>query len=353
MRIVGVKSAAAARAAIHPASSLLKAAARRHPADLYIAHVVSALPAVALAARAHGARYAYDAEDFHLGEPPPGSRYDQHRQLIRALEGPYLAGCAYVTAASPGIAEAYASAYGIATPVTVLNVFPKQQALAAPTPTGTAEPSPSIYWYSQTIGLDRGLPCAIKAIGQSRTKPHLYLRGNISEASVTALMSVAREASVEDRIHLLAPVLPDELVGLASSYDVGLCSEVGGTENNKRLLANKLLVYLLAGLPALISDTPAHLRFASESGGATEVFVADDPDSLASAIDRVLGSPSRLAQMRAEAWRLGQTKYNWDIEKFKLLEQVFLAIGPPRRPPQPSARVSKRIRPASVNLSQT
>ena len=45
----------------------LRRAALATPADLYVAHYPAALPAVAAAARKHGARYAYDAEDFHLG----------------------------------------------------------------------------------------------------------------------------------------------------------------------------------------------------------------------------------------------------------------------------------------------
>jgi glycosyltransferase involved in cell wall biosynthesis len=352
VHLFGVNCAAAVRAAIHPASPLLVAAAQRHRADLYIAHVMPALPAVALAARAHGARYAYDAEDFHLGEPPSGPGSDHRRELICAVEAPYLKECAYVTASSPDIADAYASAYHIATPVTVLNVFPTYQAPSGPTAAGTAAPGPSIYWYSQTIGLDRGLSSAIRAIGQSTTKPYLYLRGNVCKATSAALMSVARDAGVEDRVHFLAPALPEKLVGLASRYDIGLCSEPGGTENNKRALANKLLVYLLAGLPALISDTPAHLRFATGAGGATEVFTADEPDSLAKAIDHVLGSPTRLARMRAEAWRLGQTKYNWDIEKAKFLEQVDRAIGPPMTLHQRGARACGHPGPGRVDLGE-
>src|SRR5262245_17705694 len=48
----------------------LRRAALATSADLYIAHYPAALPAVATAARMRGARYAYDAEDFHLGDWP-------------------------------------------------------------------------------------------------------------------------------------------------------------------------------------------------------------------------------------------------------------------------------------------
>src|SRR5262249_8145465 len=46
-------------------SSELIAAAKRTPADLYIAHNRGALPAALAGARAHRARAGFDAEDFH------------------------------------------------------------------------------------------------------------------------------------------------------------------------------------------------------------------------------------------------------------------------------------------------
>jgi hypothetical protein len=106
----------------------LIAAARAVAADLYIAHYPAALPAAAIAAEHHKAFYAFDAEDFHLGDLPDLPAHEQQRRLIRAIEARYLPGCAFVTAASPGIAEAYAETYGIARPTVVLNVFPRAQA---------------------------------------------------------------------------------------------------------------------------------------------------------------------------------------------------------------------------------
>src|SRR5581483_4675772 len=101
-----------AGAAISPFTFSLMRAAERISADLYIAHYPAALPAAAKAARIHRAHYAYDAEDFHLGDWPDGPAHETRRRLLRAVESRYLPKCAYVTAASPGIADAYAEAYG-------------------------------------------------------------------------------------------------------------------------------------------------------------------------------------------------------------------------------------------------
>jgi glycosyltransferase involved in cell wall biosynthesis len=297
----------------------LRSAALGVPADLYIAHYPAALPAVAAAARMHGALYAYDAEDFHPGDWPDVSAYDTERRLVRAIEGRYLPGCAYVTAASPGIAEAYAEAYGIAAPRVVLNTFPLAHSARAPTPRGSKQPGPSLYWFSQTIGPDRGLECAVRAIGLARAQPHLYLRGTLAAGFAARLMDLAAEAGAPGRVHLLPPAEPDRMEALAAAYDAGLCSETGHTASRRLCLTNKLFSFLLAGIPPLLSDTPAQCRFADEAGLTDLLYPRDDPAALGQLLDALLSDPAPLAAARARAWRLGQERYNWEMERSNLI----------------------------------
>jgi glycosyltransferase involved in cell wall biosynthesis len=309
----GVSSAAdlAYRAYAWP----LRRAALATPADLYIAHYPDSLPAAAAAARRHGARYAYDAEDFHPGDWPEDPAYEVERSLVRSVEARYLPGCAYVTASSPGIAEAYAEAYGIERPRVVLNAFPLARAAAAPTPRGHAQPGPSLYWFSQTIGPDRGLECAVRAIGLARTKPHLYLRGTPASGFAGLLTELAREAGAVGRVHLLSPDQPDRMEALAAAYDAGLCSETGHTQSRQLCLTNKLFSFLLAGIPPLLSDTPAHRCFVAEAGLTDFLYPRDDSAALARLLDDLFGDPERHAAARACTWRLGQERYNWERQE--------------------------------------
>lgn len=318
-------------AAFHQVAPDLVSAVARVPADLYIAHYPAALRAAALAARRTGAAYAFDAEDFHLGEPPSGPEGQAGRRRIEAVERAYLADCAYVTAASPGIADAYVEAYGLARPSVLLNVFPRSEAPAASTPAGWATPAPSVYWFSQTIGPDRGLECAVRAIGRARTRPCLHLRGHPASGFRATLETIASEAGVADRLLFLPMGSPDDMVGLASAFDVGLVGETGHSHNRRIALTNKQFTYLLAGLPSLMSDVPAHQAFAQTAGGAARLYETDDPDSLAQAMDDVLGDPLALAARRAEAHRLGQARFNWDTEQSILLTEVQRALSPSRK----------------------
>jgi glycosyltransferase involved in cell wall biosynthesis len=318
----------------------LIAAARRVPAELYIAHYPAALPAAAISARRRGALYAFDAEDFHAGEWPQDEACDRMRLLVRAVEARHLPGCAHVTAASPGIAEAYADTYGIPRPTVLLNVFPRAQAPTHPTPAGAAQPGPSVYWFSQTIGPDRGLECAVRAVARARTRPHLYLRGSPTAQFAERLREIADESGAAAHLHILPPEAPAEMVSRAAGYDVGLVSETGHTPNRCLTLGNKLFTYLLAGVPAVLSDTPAHRVFAGQVGKAARLYAADDPDSLAEELNALLGDPATLAGARATAFRLGQTRFNWDVEKAVLLERISVAVARQARTVRPVVGVS-------------
>jgi glycosyltransferase involved in cell wall biosynthesis len=180
---------------------------------------------------------------------------------------------------------------------------------------------------SQTIGPDRGLECAVAAIALARSKPHLYLRGSPAAGFGETLGALAAKHGVAGHVHLLEPAAPHLMEALASGYDVGLVAETGGTLNRSIALPNKPFTYFLAGLPALMSDTPGHRAFADEARGAVRLFTVQSALSLAQAMDDLFEDPDWLARARAEAFRLGQERYNWEIEQARLLACVEAALA--------------------------
>ena len=314
------------QAAFNPIAPDIVAAAKRIRADLYIAHYPAALAAAAEAAKLHGGRYAYDAEDFHLGDLPDGPDHTLDREFVRKIEARFLPGCAYVTAASPGIAHAYAAAYGIVRPTVVLNVFPLSQAPADAAIAGTVSPGPSVYWFSQTIGRDRGLECAVRAIGQARTRPHLYLRGRPAGGFVESLGKLASESNSTKQLHILPPAAPAEMCRLAGAHDIGFVGETGHTQNRKIAITNKQFTYLLAGLPCVMSDVPAHQVLSAELGAAAVLYAVDNVAALAEAFDYLLSDPSRLARAREAAFRLGQERFNWEKES-QIIKRLVGKLG--------------------------
>src|SRR5581483_7919472 len=94
----------------------LRAAALECKAELYIAHYAGALAAAGIVARKTGALLAFDAEDFESGSYEYRTGPRPIDVLTGQVEREYLRTCCYITAASPGIAAAYASAYGVPNP---------------------------------------------------------------------------------------------------------------------------------------------------------------------------------------------------------------------------------------------
>ncbi len=311
-------AACSARAPVGPLMRTLRGVR----AELYIAHYVAALPAAAGAARRHGALLGFDAEDFHSGEGTKDPGEDFRMRMVEAVEGAFLPDCAYMTAASPMIGAAYTQRYGLAS-TTVLNVFPL--AMAPERPRQRQGQGLKAYWFSQTIGLDRGLQAFIQAMGHARTPITLDIRGSNRWGHGDALLALAGQVGVEGRVRLLPMAPPGEMVRLAAEYDIGLSLETDVSENRRICLTNKIFTYLLAGIPVVMSRTPAQVKLAPDLGMAARLCSLDDPAELASILDS-LASPGARAAAAAEAWRLGRERYNWEKEQAELLTAVAAAF---------------------------
>lgn len=324
---IGVPVGVAARSARTPVAALMRRAPEV-PADLYIAHYVAALPAVAAAALRHGALIGFDAEDFHSGEGA-GAPDDAFRmKMIEIVEQAVLPSCSHMTAAAPLIGKAYAARYGLAEPVTVLNVFPLSMAPPRPRPVRGQEGTSTVraYWFSQTIGLDRGLQAFIQAMARTQSHVTLDIRGSNRWGHGDALLALAHSLGLADRVRVLPMAPPGEMVRLAADYDVGLSLETDVSENRRICLTNKIFTYLLAGVPVVMSDTPAQKLLATDLGAAARLCDLADPAGLAATLD-ALASPAVLAEASANAWRLGRERYNWEREQDVLLQSVAAAFA--------------------------
>jgi glycosyltransferase involved in cell wall biosynthesis len=120
---------------------------------------------------------------------------------------------------------------------------------------------------------------------------------------------------------------PDQMVGLAAAYDIGLSLETEVTESRRLCLTNKIFTYLLAGVPVMMSDTPAQRILAPDLGAAAALVSLTDPEGMAGALDRLAQSAAALNEAKATASRLGRQRYNWDVEKQVLLDSVASAFA--------------------------
>jgi hypothetical protein len=326
-RLATVRLAAMAS---HAEALRLSRVAAALQAQLYIGHNLPALPAAALAARALGVPYGFDAEDFHGAETEAAMNEPAARAWVHVLQSKLLSGCAHLTAASPLISLQYKVTYRVE-PRTVLNVFPRSQAPASPVHPGpVTEGRPArLYWFSQTVGPDRGLDGAVAILGRMRTPAELHLRGFPAPGFAAHLNALAARAGVTRPIRFLPPGPPTEMARLAAGADLGLSTEPALPPNHNLCLANKVFVYLLAGIPQMLSNTSAHTKLAPDLGSAALLANLAKPDEAARQLDQFLANPVRVAAARASAWDLATRRYCWDVEKELFLESVRAVVPLP------------------------
>lgn len=301
------------------------------PADLYIAHNLAALPLAVTAAVKHEAKLGFDAEDLHSGIGMHDDGLGRlEAGLTRLIEQANLPRCDYVTAGSPGIADAYGTRYRIPPPVPVLNVFPlsqRPQRFQLSDPHGPM----TVYWMSQSIGAHRGLEDVVAAIGSlAECNIELHLRGRWQPGYADRFFRLAMSKGLQPaKIVHHAPAPPDSMVVLASQFDVGLAVEPGRDENNDLAISNKLCTYLLAGNAVIATSTKGQQPVMDTIGDAGFCYRPGDVGALRRHLRFWYEDRPALERARRHAWDWGTRRYNWDVEKEKFLRVVKRALHAP------------------------
>ncbi|MFC0514564.1 hypothetical protein ACFFGT_10140 [Mucilaginibacter angelicae] len=290
--------------------------------DLYIAHNLGALPAAVKAARKQGVPVGYDAEDMHTGQYLSGT--DAMYRLNKYIEEQYFPRTSYFTAASPLIAEYYAARYNYLAPLVINNVFPK-------TPFGIRQHVEQggplkLFWFSQTVGPERGIETIVKAMAGSPGRVELHLLGNCSARDKEALLSLAGQTGLMDgQLYFHDPVPAGKLFSFAAQFDIGMATETGVPLNRDICLTNKVFTYIQCGLAMIASDTQAQKLFLQQYPDSGKLYRTGDEGSLRACIDAYLISPELLHRTRSSNYRLGQTELNWESESrhfLKLIETI-------------------------------
>jgi len=318
-----LRKRALSRAAIEIAGAAL-----RFPADLYIAHHTSVLPCAVAAAARHKGRVGYDAEDFYTGMWEPETGPGPVDRVLERIEERYLPHCDYMTAASPQIADAYVSRFGVRRPVTVLNVFPIADRPPVFRPTPESGPL-RLYWFSQCIGTQRGLEDVVRAMGLlPDCHFELHLQGDWQSGYRDRLLGLAAESGVDTgRVYAHEPSPPDDMVRRAAEYEIGLALEVSTIQNRAMCLTNKVFTCLLAGNAIIGTTTPAQQALLSNLAPAAVLYSNGDAAAMAAHLRRWHDDRRFLDAARRSAWALGERRYHWEFEQQYFLNAVDSACS--------------------------
>ena len=308
----GLATPVLAEHAYAPALVEMRAAVAREPAEWFIAHTQAALPAAAAGAERWNARLGFDCEDLLAHAPSePGT-------LLRIIEAEYVRRCAYVSAASPLMAEQLALDHGIPLPLVLYNVFPLKLAEGMPAPDERRTDGVTrLHWFGQTIGPGRGLEDAVAALTHLPGEVELHLRGNPSAGYRDKLEKLA--GGCRHRLVFLPPLEHDEVIRGMAPFDVGLALERPANANYSRTVTNKLFSYLLAGLAVAASDTPGQLEVMAQIPQAGFVYQAGDVRALAEGLLNWVRHAETLRTSQQASWNAAHRRFCWERERQKFL----------------------------------
>lgn len=301
-------------------NSFIRHGVRWNP-DLVIGHNPGALaPAVEISRRLK-IPVVFDAEDFHRGE----SYWVRVQKTsgIKDLEDRYILQLSGMTTAAPLITQAYQHLYPSVPISTVNNAFPCSKNAHRPKPhSGPLK----IVWFSQNVGLDRGLQEFIKGMNTAPDVPiELSILGNTEPNITCTLEGMVRSGAQGLSFH--ATRSQEQLFNFLAEHEIGLALEKPLAYNREICRTNKLYTYPLTGCFMLASSTKSQNQFLEEFPQAGKIVDLDDPKSIANALASAYENREELLKCRVAAWELGQAALNWETESDQLLNVVNQTLG--------------------------
>ncbi|RZL39492.1 MAG: hypothetical protein EOO96_00500 [Pedobacter sp.] len=290
-------------------------------ADLYIGHNLATLPIVVKLSKKTKSKCGFDAEDFHRNEVTD----DQSKAefiIPKRLEDEYIEQTDFVTAASPLICRAYQSIYPKLNPVNINNVLSIEHVKTPIEKPGQASDL-KLFWFSQTIGRDRGLEVVIKAMGLlNTTEITLTLLGSITPENKTYFDQLTCENGLlPNQLIIHAPVSPEKIFELACQHDVGLALELDSPYNRDICLTNKIFTYVTAGLAIIASETTAQKAFLLEHPQIGKSYSIGKARELASIINQYRKNKNLLNATKVYSTELAKKTLNWEKES-----KIFMAL---------------------------
>lgn len=150
-----------------------------------------------------------------------------------------------------------------------------------------------------------------------RSMPHwaderwgFVVMGLVEDAYRQALRQLAQEMGAAGRFVILPPVAYDQVAAYTPAAAAGHALYDPIHVNNQHITtaSNKIMEYLAAGVPLLVSDRPDLRRFVDRYHCG---LAADEssPASIAQAVNQLLGDPAGARQMGAAGQRAFQAEY--------------------------------------------
>jgi glycosyltransferase involved in cell wall biosynthesis len=289
----------------------------RTPARAYHAHNIHPFPAAWLVSRIRGARLVYDAHELYGESGERGRLAAAVSRLNGTVERIAVRRSDVVITTNDSRARVLFERHGRI--AVVLENVPRMVREVRPLDPGFPTGKPILLYQGGIYAVGRGFQETIQAL-HHLNDVHFAVLGFGREHDLDLIRLWAHEEGLEDRVHLFPPRSPQELVRTAACATVGLVPIRLRTTSSLTGDTNKLFEYLMAGIPVVASDLPEIRRAVSLGNPPVgEFFDVSSPQSIAAAVQRILGDAELYEARRREARRVAVERYNWEVQEPRLL----------------------------------
>jgi glycosyltransferase involved in cell wall biosynthesis len=298
-----------------------KAAARYH-----IVHLEQGLW-VGMKLLKMGHRVGVDMEDWYSEDLLPQVRKLKPLHMLRELEHMLLCNAMHATCPSHAMSAALTREFGCAAPMVIRNTgrWRERNEIDQLVKDRRDLRRASIHWFSQTLGLGRGLEDLVAALPLIEHDVEIHLRGN----PVRGFEQWVRERipeQWEERVFFHPLVPNDELLSRIAEHDIGFAGEMKYSRSRDLTVTNKILQYLLAGLAVVASDTAGQTEVAAQAPHAVSLYPSGEAGGLAACLNALLGSPDKLRAAKAAALQAAERVFCWERQEDALLQAVDRAL---------------------------
>jgi glycosyltransferase involved in cell wall biosynthesis len=291
-------------------------------ADLTIVHSEAGLWVADMLLR-HGYPVGIDFEDWFTEDLPKHSRRERPVRQMRQFEQKLAETCTYCLCTSHAVAREMENTFSVKQPTVIYNSFPwsERASLDEEFHDRKDRTTPSLHWFSQTIGKGRGLESLFLALTRLEHPVQIHLRGNCSDETREWIKN-SIPFGWHDKVFIHPTVPNDNLLSRISEHDIGLAIESNIVKNKDLTVTNKLFQYMLGGLAVIATATAGQTEIMSQWASDEQLVPCDDPNSLAEAIDWLLESKENLQASKTTSLQATRNLFSWE-HQIPLLERLI------------------------------
>ena len=296
--------------------------------DVYHAHNFHTLPVAVLSAKLHGGKVVYDSHEswtIHRNK-----RYHPEHIIAFIAEKIFLPFVDGFITVNEMVQDYYENKYGIKNGIVLYNthkLMPLKRRTLFHEKLQIDKKKKIILFQGGFWGNTRGTIELIDAAKYLVADAVVVFLGFGSPEMIQIMKQRIRESKLENRVYLVPPKRPDDILRYTMSADIGmnLINRIGPAQDFQSPW--KLFEYCMAGLAVISTDLPFHKKVHEKYNIGPLIEQRNDPEEMAKNINKLILDENMLTEYRANSRMAAEKEFNWERQETKLLKFYSAKCG--------------------------